>query len=200
MREILPGVFHWSMYYEKIKVEVSSYYLAGPKVLLDPLLPVGEASGLEAGVDHIVLTNRHHYRDSGALVERYGCTVWCVESGLHEFTSGETVLPFKAGENLPGDIQTMAIGSICPDETALVLGQPAGVVALADGVIRRGDGPLEFVPDKYMGDDPKSVKVGLKESYRRLLGQHDFDHMLLAHGEPWIGGASQALREFLDKS
>ena len=74
------------------------------------------------------------------------------------------------------------------------------MVALADGVIRRGDGPLEFVPDKYMGDDPKSVKVGLKESYRRLLGQHDFDHMLLAHGEPWIGGASQALREFLDKS
>ena len=114
MREILPGVFHWSMYYEKIKVEVSSYYLAGPKVLLDPLLPVGEASGLEAGVDHIVLTNRHHYRDSGALVERYGCTVWCVESGLHEFTSGETVHFDKELRPIKGGLFDKALTSVFP--------------------------------------------------------------------------------------
>jgi hypothetical protein len=199
MREILPGLFHWSVYYDKIKIEVSSYYLSGAKVLLDPLLPMGGSSAFEPGVEHILLTNRHHYRDSAPLVEKYGCTVWCIESGMHEFSKGEDVKPFKPGDTLPGGIQAEAIGAICPDETALVLSQPAGVVALADGVIRRADGPLEFVPDKYMGDDPEGVKAGLRDSYRRLLSLHEFDHMLLAHGEPWIGGASRALREFLEK-
>jgi hypothetical protein len=197
MREMLPGLLHWSVYYEKIKVEVSSYYLAGPKVLIDPLLPPGGVAGFEQGVDHILLTNRHHYRDSGPLVEQYGCTVWCVENGLDEFSKGEVVKPFKAGDLLPGDIRAVEVGAICPDEMALVLSLPSGVVALADGVIRRGDGPLEFVPDKYMGEDPEGIKASLRESYGRLLDQHEFDHMLLAHGEPWIGGAHQALREFV---
>jgi hypothetical protein len=197
MHEILPGVQHWSAYYDKIKVEVSSYYLEESKVLIDPLLPAGGAADFRQGVDHILLTNRHHYRDSGALVEEYGCTVWCVENGLHEFSKGEVVKPFKIGETLPGGIQAVEIGVICPDETALVLPLPSGAVALADGVIRRGDGPLGFVPDEYMGENPEEVKAGLRKSYGRLLDRYDFDHMLLAHGQPWIGGASRALREFV---
>jgi hypothetical protein len=48
-----------------------------------------------------------------------------------------------------------------------------------------------------MGDDPDGVKAGLKRSYQRLL-QRDFDHLLLAHGWPWIGGGKQALRDFLE--
>ncbi len=68
-------------------------------------------------------------------------------------------------------------------------------MALADGVTRDGDGPLSFVPDQYMGDDIEGVKSGLKQSYRQLL-QRDFDHLLLAHGNPWIEGGKQALREF----
>ena len=60
MREILPGLLHWSVYYEKIKVEVSSYYLAGPKVLIDPLLPPGGVVGFEQGVAHGC--SKRHYR------------------------------------------------------------------------------------------------------------------------------------------
>lgn len=197
MQEILPGVQHWSVYHDKIKIEVSSYYLEESKVLIDPHLPPGGAVEIRQGVDHILLTNRHHYRGSGPLVEQFGCTVWCVESGLHEFSKGEVVKSFKIGETLPGGVQAVEIGAICPDETALVIPLPGGVVALADGVIRQGDGPLEFVPDEYMGEDPEGVKAGLRKSYGRLLDRHHFDHMLLAHGQPWIGGASQALREFV---
>ena len=197
MHEILPGVQHWSVHYDKINVEVSSYYLEESKILIDPLLPAEGAVEFKQGVDHILLTNRHHHRSSGSLVEQYGCTVWCVENGMHEFSKGEVVKPFKIGGTLPGGIQAVAIGAICPDETALVIPLPSGVVALADGVIRRGDGPLEFVPDEYMGDHPDGVKSGLRESYRELL-ERPFDHILLAHGNPWIGGGKQALREFVE--
>ncbi len=44
MREILPGLFHWTAVHPKIRIEVSSYYLPEAGVLLDPLLP---AEGLE---------------------------------------------------------------------------------------------------------------------------------------------------------
>ena len=43
-REILPGLFHWTTAHPKIRIEVSTYWLADPKVLLDPLLPPGESS------------------------------------------------------------------------------------------------------------------------------------------------------------
>ncbi len=197
MREILPGVLHWSVIHPKIKVEVSSYYLPDAGIVIDPLLPEGGPDAFEKGVEHVLLTNRHHYRDSGRLVEAFGCTVWCVESGLHEFTHGEKVKPFRFGDSLPGGIEAVEIGALCPDETALVLTEPAGVIALADGAVRmEPDGPLGFVPDEYMGDDPEAVKAGLKTACSRLL-ERDFDHLLLAHGNPWISGAKVAFREHL---
>jgi hypothetical protein len=90
------------------------------------------------------------------------------------------------------------VGAICPDETALLIPDHGGVLAIADGVVRRDDGPLGFVPDEYMGDQPDGVKEGLRLSYRRLLDR-EFDHLLLAHGHPWVGGGKQALREFVER-
>jgi hypothetical protein len=63
-------------------------------------------------------------------------------------------------------------------------------------VIRwEADGPLGFVPDRYM-DDPENDKAGLRSAYERLL-ELDFDVLLLAHGNPIVGGAREDLRRFL---
>ena len=197
MKEILPGVFHWTRSHPKIQIEVSSYFLADDGVLIDPLVPDEGLDWYERRPEHVLLTNRHHFRDSDRFQERFGCKVWCVRSGMHEFTGGEKVEPFDYGDKLPGAIEAIEIGVLCPDETALLIPKAEGVLALADGVVRREDGPLGFVPDQYMGDDPEGVKAGLKESYRRLL-EREFDHLLLAHGWPWVGGGKQAFREFVE--
>jgi hypothetical protein len=47
-----------------------------------------------------------------------------------------------------------------------------------------------------MGNDPEGVKSGLKQAYAKLL-EHEFDNLLLAHGDPWIGGGKKALRAFI---
>lgn len=195
MREILPRVFHWTVIHPKIKIEVSSYYLADEEVLIDPLEPKEGLDWFPTKPKHILLTNRHHYRDSGKFAGRFGCAVWCVETGLHEFQHGEEVRPFRFGDRLPGDITAVEIGALCPDETALHIPRAEGLVALADGAIRLEDGPLQFVPEQYIGDDPVGVKAKLQKSYRRLL-ERNFDHLLLAHGWPWVGGGRQALRDF----
>ncbi len=199
MREILPGLFHWTAVHPKIKIEVSSYYLREARVLLDPLIP---AEGLEwfrarGKPRHVLLSNRHHYRHSAEFAQSFGCSVWCNERGLHEFTHGEKVRPFRAGNLLPGGIESHEVGVLCPDESALRIPLAEGALALADGVVRDANGSLSFVPDALLGDDPEAVKRGLKAAYARLL-ELEFEHLLFAHGLPWIGGGRAALRRFTE--
>ncbi len=200
MHEILPGIFHWTAVHPEIRIEVSSYYVEPSAVLLDPLVP---AEGLEwferpRRPQHIVLTNRLHSRHSARFVEAFRCEVWCNETGLRHFTGSLKVRGFRPGNLLPGEIESHEVGVLCPDETALRIPLGAGALAIADGVVRDGGGPLTFVPDPLLGDEPDEIKKGLKAAYARLL-ELDFDHLLLAHGLSWIGSAKAALREFVER-
>src|SRR5919112_683734 len=39
-------------------------------------------------------------------------------------------------------------------------------------------------------------RFGLREAYGRLAAELAFDNLLVAHGDPVVGGAREALREF----
>jgi hypothetical protein len=199
MEEIAPGLWHWTATHPRIGIPVSSYYLERERVLIDPLLPPeGEAWLRERGAPaHVVLTNRHHDRDAWTLREAFGVTVHCVRQGVHELEGRGPVAPFAFGEELPGGIRAYEVGAICPDECALHI--PAhGALACADGVVRDDGGPLAFVPDAYM-DEPERTKAGLRAAYRSLL-RLDFDLLLLAHGDPVVGGGKEALRAFVEEA
>ena len=168
MQKILPQVFHWTTFHEGIRQDVHSYCYVGPKfsVLIDPMVP---ADGLDwfrktAKPEHVFLTNRLHYRGCAEFVKAFGVTVWCHSAGLHEFTPGQKVRAFEHGAELPGGIRALKVGSLCPEETALLLPSETEALALGDAVIREND-VLEFVPDELMGDDP--VQDDLK---KELLG------------------------------
>lgn len=201
MQEILPGVYHWTSFHEGIQAYVHSYYISAtePALLIDPRVP---AQGLEwfeshQPPRHAYLTNRHHYRHSGRFAERFGTQVWCHRDGLHEFTHGEQVTPFNHGDTLPGGVLALAVGVLCPEETALYIPLDKGILAIGDAIVRSG-GKLGFVPDFLMGDDPEGVKRGLKAVFLRHLEERAFDHLLFAHGQPWIGEARQGLQKFLE--
>jgi hypothetical protein len=204
MREVLPGVFHWTAPHPRIRIEVSSYWLDDAGVLIDPLVPREE--GLEWFAERprqpaaILLSNRHHYRESDRFAERFGATVHCNRLGLHEFSDGRAVEGFDIGEHLPGGAVAHELGAISPDDTALSLPEHRAIV-LADGVVRGGphgqSGPLGFVPDSLM-DDPPATKRGLLSACERLLAELDFDHLLLAHGGPVTGDGREQLRELVD--
>jgi len=200
MQEIAPGLWHWTARHEHIGVDVSSYHLLEERVVLDPMTP---PEGLEwfhehGAPQHIVLTNRHHDRHAWRLQEEFGSTVHCIRNGLHELEGRGPAEPFDFGDELPGGLAVYEVDAICPDETALHI--PAHrAIACADGVARFGHGgELRFVPDQYI-DDPEETKRGLREAYRRLLDL-DFDLLLLAHGDPVVGGGNDALREFVERS
>lgn len=219
MREILPGIHHWTAIHPHIHSEVSSYWLDDGGVLIDPLVPPDV--GLEWFAARptlpqaVVLSNRHHYRHSARFVEAYGCEVWCNRAGLHEFTHGEEVAGFDIGDELPGGLRAQEVGAICPDDTALY---HAGARALffADGLVRSSGGtggasgevagggsggsepgPLGFVPDSLM-DEPERTKRGLLAAFAGLLDELDFEHVMLAHGGPLIGDGRAQLQELVD--
>ncbi|MFO7572519.1 MAG: hypothetical protein R6W48_07975 [Gaiellaceae bacterium] len=198
MREIAPGIWHWVETHPRIKLPVSSYYLPAERVVIDPLSP---SEGLGFFEEHgpptdVLLTNRHHYRSSAELVERFGATVRCVREGMHEFAGDERVEPFAFGDELTGGIVAHRVGAICPDETAFHI--PAReALALADGAVRmQQTDPLGFVPD-FLMDDPEQTKEELRAAYRRLAAL-EFRHLLLAHGEPFVGDGREALAAFVD--
>jgi hypothetical protein len=206
MREIAPGLFQWSACHPGIRKEVCSYYFSEGGVLIDPLLP---EEGFEGGRDPIewlgehgppqavLLSNRHHYRHSGRLVEAFGIPVRASRPGMHEFSSEQRVEPFDFGDELEGGVIAHEVDAICPDETALEIPAVRAIV-IADGLVRWGasDDPIGFVPDWLLGDDPEKVRRGLLQSFERLLAL-DFEHLLLAHGLPVVGDGKERLSEFV---
>jgi hypothetical protein len=199
MQEIADGLWHWTARHDHINAEVSSYYLSSERVLLDPMIPAAGLDWFEqhGAPEHILLTNRHHDRDAWRLRDAFGCTVHCVRAGVHELDGRGPVAAFDFGDELPGGAVVFEVGAICPDETALHI--PAHrALACADGVVRWSgpDGELAFVPDRLM-DDPEGTRAGLRDAYRGLVEELDFDLLLLAHGNPVLSGAREALRAFV---
>ncbi len=201
MHEIAPGLVHWSVAHPGLGEDVDSYLLAERGVVLNPMLPPDGLEPLRTGPappTDVVLTNRHHVRDTAAFVEAFGCGVHVPGPGVEEVRAGGLdARGYGPGEELPGGMVALEVGAISADEAALQVPW-AGAVAFADGLVRGGggDGPLAFVSDGLMGDDPEEVKAGLLEALARVADLEP-RHLLLAHGRPVVGDGAAALREFL---
>jgi glyoxylase-like metal-dependent hydrolase (beta-lactamase superfamily II) len=197
VKEILPGLFHWTAPHPKIGSDVSSYFIVESGTVLDPMIPPDVGLEWFEG-DHeaqtVALTNRHHDRDAAAYCETLGLNpVLVPESGLHEFEDKALdVRGYAAGEEIIPGILAHEVGAICPDDMALEI-RSAGALAMADGLVHFEK--VRFVHDPLM-DNPEQTKRELARSLERLLDV-DFDTLLFAHGEPIVGGGKRALREFL---
>jgi hypothetical protein len=201
IRELLPGIHHWTAIHPRLRLPVDSYYIEPARIVLDPMVPREGLEWFERGKapDQVVLTNRHHLRHAERYAEAFGCPIRCSDPGLHEFEGGPKVEGFAFGEELAPGITAHRVGAICPDDAAIHIQDPGGnALAFADGLARPRGGGLTFVPGFLMGDDPAAVRAGLRDSLRRLL-ELDFDHLLFAHGEPLVGEGKAALREFVSE-
>jgi hypothetical protein len=200
MDEVIPGVFHWQARHPRTGGQAHSHLLAEVQTVLDPMAPPEAIALLRAHPpDRVVLSNRHHYREAGRVVEEFGCPVLCPESGTYEFEDDDReVEPYSYEDWLASGLIAHEVGSICPDDAALEVQTGPGVLAFADGLIRR-DGRLGFVSDGLLADDPAEVdrvKRGLVDSLGRLL-ELDFNVLLFAHGDPLADGGHAALERFV---
>jgi hypothetical protein len=190
MQEIANGIHHWTSKHPKHGLEVSSYWLPELKVLLDPVAVPDEVTDVE----EIVLSNRHHRRESFEAGERFDAPVRVPRVGLHEFDDDDPVEPYDLEEPLAGGaITPYQVTDLWPDDCALHI--PAlRALAIADTATHYGD-ELGLVPEQYMGD-PEAESRGIREGLARLADRLDFEHLLLAHGSPIPNEGRERLREF----
>jgi hypothetical protein len=198
--EVTAGVFHWQARHPRTGGQAHSHLLAPARTVLDPMVPPEALELLRSHPpERVVLTNRHHYREAGRVVEEFGCPVLCPEPGLHEFEVDEReVDPYSYGHRIAPNLIAHEVGAICPDDAAIELREGAGVLAFADGLMHH-DGRLHFVSDGLIADDPlevEGVKRGLRASLARLC-ELEFDALLFAHGDPIATGGRAELEEFL---
>lgn len=194
MQEVLPGVHQWQAEHPRLGIEVGCHYVAGSGTAIDPLLPPEGMEWFDGHpVERIVLSTRHHLRDSERLVERFDCPILCHSSGLHEFEGGPEAEGFEFGERIADDVVALEMDAISPDDTVLRIEAGGGALLFADAVIHYGG--LGFVPDHLIGEDPEGVKARVRERCRELLDE-PFDVLLFAHGTPLAGGAREALEAF----
>ena len=124
MEEVLDGVWHWAARHPKLGIIVSSYWLEAGGVLIDPLVP--EHMGLEwfaarsRRPAEVLLSNRHHLRDSVLFAERFDCRIHCNLAGL---PSSPTVPRSRASSpatSCRAGSSHAPSAPCCPDETSSI--------------------------------------------------------------------------------
>ncbi|WP_027006358.1 hypothetical protein [Conexibacter woesei] len=203
MDEVLDGVLHWTTFHEGIGQPVHSHFYVEGGALFDPRVP--EIGGIDEVARHgrpevVLLSNRHHLRQSAAFAERFDCTIKAHRAGLHAFGGADDpdVVPFDFGDQVAPGVTALEVGALTPEDTAFHITAGPGVLLFADGVIRGDDGALAYVPDGLMGDDPLAVRRGLTAALTALLQRDDFDALLFAHGAPVPSGGRDLLAAFVD--
>lgn len=197
LREVLPGVHHWTAMHPSIGMPVSSYYVESAGVLVDPKAP---DEGLDALVglgrpQQVVLTSGLHVRDSAGFADAFDCVVRAPRGAEPRVEGKLDAVPYDDGEEVAPGVVGLVIGRLAPDEGALHLQEERAIV-FADALNHYGNAPT-FFPDHLLGDDPPAVKRALTEAFESVLVR-EFDHLLFAHGDPIIRGGKAALRAFVN--
>ncbi len=197
MDEIADGLFHWTARHDGIGQDVHSHFHAGSGTLFDPMEPPEGLGWFERTgrvPQRIVMSNRHHWRQIPRFRDAFGIPVLCHEAGLHDL--GDEVRGFAFGDELAPGVIALEVGVLTPEETALRIDAGGGALLFADCVIRGPHGDLGFVPDGLLGDDPDAVKRGLRERFRALAAEAEFETLLMAHGAPVPGVGRSMLLTF----
>ncbi|HEY3174856.1 MAG TPA: hypothetical protein VGK94_03750 [Candidatus Polarisedimenticolia bacterium] len=200
MKEIVPGVWTWSVFNEERGLSFNGHLVAGDEgcVLIDPPpmtegdLDQAERLGPPAA---ILITNRHHTRDAMTPAGRFKARIL-----VHELDA--IGLPpalrlggvFRGGDRLTGGLLVVTLmDQKSPGESALVL-KTAKAVILGDALIGKPPGSFNLLPaDKYK--DVSKARDGI----RRLL-DYPFDAVLVGDGESIAAGGRKAVEAFLARA
>ena len=196
MREILPGVFHWTVDWPGV-FPLESYWLftESGSVIIDPvdsagLIPLEEAAEVVA----VIVTTKWHERSARLLAKRTGAPLYAPAADRDNFEDIDECETYVAGDMLPGDLVAISTagGEWSAGEHALLSPLHGGTLFVADCL----GTAAKWTPwDMPLGGHPR-FHSHPAESLSHLL-DHQFENLLPGHGEPIVGGAREALRELI---
>jgi glyoxylase-like metal-dependent hydrolase (beta-lactamase superfamily II) len=193
VEEVVAGVWSWTVHDERIDFRSDAYAVATAEgvLLIDPLPLADDRLASLGQAAAICLTGAHHQRSAWRFRRALGVPVHAPEGGRRMEEEPDAV--YGAGARLPGGLRAIHAPGPTDAHYALLLERPGGdgVLFIADLLLRYGDGPLTFVPDRHL-DDPALAR----ETVRGLL-ELPIATLCPAHGAPAVGDARAAMAEAL---
>jgi glyoxylase-like metal-dependent hydrolase (beta-lactamase superfamily II) len=190
--ELRPGLWRWTAVHPEWEPGVhwpqvvGSVYAELPDalVVIDPLVPTDETGRFWAALDRdverlqrpvrILLTVHWHERSAAELLERYDATLWRPEQRDEALPQG------VRAEVIDGADWVEALFYLEPFRTLV-----AGDLLIADPELRV---PVSWFPT----EEQDWARSDLKERLQPLLDA-PVDLVLVAHGDPVLKGAHEAL-------
>jgi glyoxylase-like metal-dependent hydrolase (beta-lactamase superfamily II) len=197
MKEILTDVYSWSWFSEDKAIDFNGFFVrgVGGAVVVDPpryrkvdLQHMEQLGAPQA----IVITNRHHARESRTLAAHFGIPIRIQEADapLVEPPLGGI---FKEGDALGAGLKAIGVPhSKSPGETALHVPW-ANALIVGDALIGKPAGSLSLLPPSKF-KDPRKAREGL-----RCLLDIPFESILVGDGTSILRRGKEALREFLSR-
>ena len=194
-REILPGLIHWSVGWQRYPLESYAIEQTSGCVLIDPSDYAPRAIGAieRHGVSHILITNHFHERAAAMMRGRFGAEVWAPEGDIGELESVAPDHVYGADTELPAGLQAIALGTITDGEHALLWSENRGVLFVGDAL---GTTSYWTHNEGQVGAHPRARPP------HALLGllELPFTSLAVGHGEPILDVAKEALRRYLRKA
>lgn len=189
--QVVPGVWRWRVWDERIDFESDAYAVAGNDgvVLIDPLPLAEESLGTLGPIAAICLTAACHQRSAWRYRKRFGAKVYAPARSRP--MEEEPDLRYTAGQRLPGRLEAVHTPGPESAHYAFLRHGKTHVLFCADLLSRANGGALEFIPPA-LHDDPAATR----KSVRRLL-ELDFSVLCLSHGAPITRDPQAALRSLL---
>jgi hypothetical protein len=211
-KRLVPGLWRWTARHPEwhpgeFGAEVVSFAVrAGDDLLLiDPLLPsdpapVHELIEKELGSRlAILITIPYHTRSAQELRDRYrkdaDVGIWGHLAVAKRLRTPSILCPLEPGEPLPADVAAFAIGKPRRHETPLLVSSHRALV-FGDAVAETG-GRLRVWSDRRVDDKvERFYRERFNPTLKPLL-EHDFDRVLVTHGEPVMKDGPRALASAL---
>ena len=193
MKQLLDGVYTWSVWNEAKQLDFNGHYLLTDEgaCIIDPP-PLSEADAEQVAQlgrpVTIIITNRNHVRDAQTLHQAFGCQL-----AVPALDATDITCPFDATYE-----DAQAFGPLTavllpdqksPGESALYW-RERRLLVLGDALLGKPPGKLSLLPAEKYADVGKA-HAGL----RRLLDL-DVDTLLVGDGTSILTGGHEALRAF----
>ena len=222
MQKLTDGLWRWTARHPEwhpgeFGAEVASFVAradgagqgGGALLLIDPLLPQDEdaAAGVLEALDSqvgdrvaILVSIPYHVRSSEELWRRYRkdaeTTIYGHPAASKRLKDRSAFEEIEPGTPLPGGVTAHAIGK--PRRYEMPLHLPSHDALVFGDAIAETDGRLVmWAADKVDAKLASFYRDRFAPSMEPLL-ELGAENMLVTHGEPVLGGGTEALREALD--
>ncbi len=198
MREILPGIHHWTIEWPGI-FPLESYWLKTPAggILFDPIEGPGpEAAEIANDTLAVVLTNGWHERSAALFAQRTGAPIYLPAGHEGYFEALDEYETYAGADTLPGDLLAIATPGKRADGGEQVLLSPMHGGTLIVGDCLGMAAKWTPWPELPLGGHPRNHPV--PDNTLAHLLDYEFENLLPGHGDPIVGGARAELQRLIE--